>query len=126
MAIIGFGIDFVEVIRFEKINQNLKWSLAKKILSLQEMEEYKKNSKPAVFLAKRFSAKEAAVKALGTGFCNGLYLNQFEIFNDYLGKPNLNFLGKAKILARSMGVNYIHLSISDIKKYACAAVIIES
>lgn len=126
MAIIGFGIDFVEVIRFERIIKNLKLNFAEKILSNQEWLEYKINSRPASFLAKRFVAKEAAVKALGTGIRDGLSLNQFEIFHDKFGKPKINLLGKAKLFFDLIGTSHICLSISDTKLYACAAVIIEN
>ncbi|MGP1959211.1 MAG: holo-ACP synthase [Arsenophonus sp. NC-CH8-MAG3] len=126
MAIIGLGTDLVEIVRIEQIIKYLEERLAKRILSVQEWRQYKNHSHPVHFLAKRFAVKEAAAKALGTGIRNGLAFNQFEVFNDELGKPGLNLLGQAKILADSLGVQHIHVSLSDEQNYACAAVIMES
>lgn len=126
MAIIGLGTDLVEIVRIEQIIERLEERLAKRILSAQEWQQYQNHSQPVPFLAKRFAVKEAAAKALGTGIRNGLALNQFEVFNNELGKPGLNLLGQAKILANSLGVQHIHVSLSDEQNYACATVIMES
>ncbi|MDT9587196.1 MAG: holo-ACP synthase [Candidatus Arsenophonus melophagi] len=126
MAIIGLGIDLVEIIRMKQIIKYFKERLAKRILSDKEFREYQNDWQPFRFLAKRFAVKEAAVKALGVGVRNGLSLNQFEVFNDQLGKPGLNLLEEANILANTLGVKNIHVSLADEKKYACAIVITES
>ncbi|WP_348666044.1 holo-ACP synthase [Arsenophonus symbiont of Ornithomya chloropus] len=126
MAIIGLGADLVEIVRIENIIKRSKDRLAKRILSYQEKEEYKYHSNPIYFLAKRFAAKEAALKAFGTGIRNGLMFNNFEIINDQLGKPNINLLKQAKVVAKKIGVRKIHVSLSDEKKYAYAIVIIEN
>lgn len=126
MAIFGFGVDLVEIVRFEFIIKKLKCRFAKKLLSDREWEEYQTKSKPVIFLAKRFAVKEATVKALGIGIRNGIFLNQIEVFNNNLGKPGLNLLGKAKFISDKLGIQYIHVSLSDEKKYVFAAVIIEN
>lgn len=126
MAIIGLGVDLVEIIRFECILKKLKSRFAKRILSCNELMEYRKNSKQAVFLAKKFAIKEATSKAFGLGISNGIYFNQFEILNNKLGKPEINLLGKAKVFSVLLGVKKIHVSLSDIKKYAYAVVIVEN
>lgn len=126
MAIIGLGTDLVKIVRIKQIIEHLEERLAKRILSAQEWQQYQNYSQPVRFLAKRFAVKEAAAKALGTGIRNGLAFNQFEVFNDELGKPGLNLLGQAKIMADSLGVQYIHISLSDEQNYACATVIMES
>ncbi|BGI51056.1 MAG: holo-ACP synthase [Arsenophonus endosymbiont of Ceratovacuna japonica] len=126
MAIIGLGTDLVEIIRIKHIIERLDDRLAKRILSIKEWRQYQKHYQSVRFLANRFAVKEAATKALGTGIRNGLALNQFEIFNDELGKPWLNLLGQAKILANSLSVQHIHISLSDDQNYACATVIMES
>ena len=74
----------------------------------------------------RFAVKEAAAKALGTGIRNGLAFNQFEVYNDELGKPKLRLWGEAKSLAERLGVSSIHVTLADERHYACATVIIES
>lgn len=81
---------------------------------------------PVRFLAKRFAVKEAAAKAFGTGIRNGLAFNQFEVFNDELGKPRLRLWGEALKLAEKLGVVNMHVTLADERHYACATVIIES
>ncbi len=86
----------------------------------------KPHQQPVRFLAKRFAVKEAAAKAFGTGIRNGLAFNQFEVFNDELGKPNLRLWGEAQKLAGEMGVAAMHVTLADERHYACATVIVES
>jgi holo-[acyl-carrier protein] synthase len=86
---------------------------------------YQQHQQPVRFLAKRFAVKEAAAKAFGTGIRNGLAFNQFEVFNDGLGKPNIRLHARAAELAQQMGVTSIHVSLADERRYACATVIIE-
>ena len=81
---------------------------------------------PVRFLAKRFAVKEAAAKAFGTGIRNGLAFNQFEVFNNPLGKPCLRLLGQAKLLAEQLGILHHHVTLADERRYACATVIFES
>ena len=84
------------------------------------------NAPPAgAFLAKRFAVKEAAAKAFGTGIRNGLAFNQFEVFNDELGKPRLRLWGEA-LNWRKLGRVNMHVTLADERHYACATVIIES
>lgn len=75
---------------------------------------------------KRFAVKEAASKALGTGIRNGPAFEQFEVYNDELGKPKLRLLGAAAELAQRLGVRHIHVTLADERHYACATVIAES
>ena len=86
----------------------------------------KTHHQPVRFLAKRFAVKEAAAKAFGTGIRNGLAFNQFEVFNDELGKPRLRLWGEALKLAEKLGVVNMHVTLADERHYACATVIIES
>lgn len=67
------------------------------------MEHLGAASAAGAFLAKRFAVKEAAAKALGTGIRNGLAFNQFEVYNDELGKPKLRLWGEAQRLADRLG-----------------------
>jgi holo-[acyl-carrier protein] synthase len=77
-------------------------------------------------LAKRFAAKEAASKALGTGIAHGVSFQDFEISNDENGKPVLTLSGKAQQIAQASSVRSVHLTISDERHYAVATVILES
>ncbi|WP_165431220.1 holo-ACP synthase [Atlantibacter hermannii] len=126
MAILGLGTDIVEIARIEGVISRSGDRLAKRVLSASEWEQYQVHQQPVRFLAKRYAVKEAAAKAFGTGIRNGLAFNQFEVFNDALGKPGLRLWDEALALAQRMGVASVHVTLSDERHYACATVIIES
>ncbi|WMY97423.1 MAG: holo-ACP synthase [Arsenophonus sp.] len=125
MSIIGIGLDLVKISRIKEIYTSSR-KIAKKILSFNEYQRYQMNNFPIEFIAKHFSVKEAASKALGTGIKEGIYFNQFELFHDFFGKPKLNLLGKARSISKQLKIKKIHVSISDEKKYVCSIVIFEN
>ncbi|MBS1203410.1 MAG: acpS [Proteobacteria bacterium] len=126
MAILGIGTDIVEIARIEAVIARSGDRLARRVLSANEWEIYQAHQQPVRFLAKRFAVKEAAAKALGTGIRNGLAFNQFEVFNDELGKPSLRLWEEAQRMAERMGVRSTHVTLADERHYACATVIIEN
>ncbi|WP_111979118.1 holo-ACP synthase [Algibacillus agarilyticus] len=125
MAILGLGTDIAEISRFE--NKQLT-RLAQRVLTPNELTAFDCHHSPHRFLAKRFAAKEAASKALGTGIAQGVTFQHFEISNLASGKPVLQVSGAAQAIAESMAQSTVHwhLSISDEKNYTVATVIIES
>ncbi|WP_158367102.1 holo-ACP synthase [Candidatus Williamhamiltonella defendens] len=125
MAILGMGTDIVEIARVQAIIARSGDKLAYRILSPLELSEYRQHQQPMRFIARRFSAKEAAAKALGTGFRNGLELRHFQVIHDPLGKPRLLVLDKADEIAVRLNVKSWHLSISDERHYVIALVIVE-
>lgn len=126
MSIIGLGIDLIKIKRIKRLVFIYKQKLAERILTKNELVIYKCYKNKIKFLAKSFAIKEAAVKALGTGIKNGIFFNQFEIYHDYFGKPYLKLFRKAMHLSKKLGVNKIHVTLTDEQKYACAVVIIEN
>ena len=126
MAILGLGTDNVEIARIEAATQRSGDRLARRVLSDYEWAIWETHQQQVRFLAKRFAVKEAASKALGTGIRNGLAFEQFEVYNDELGKPKLRLLGAAAELAQRLGVTHIHVTLADERHYACATVIAES
>lgn len=125
MAVLGLGTDIVEIARIEAVVARSGDRLARRVLNQAEWALFLQHQQPVRFLAKRFAVKEAAAKAFGTGIRNGLAFNQFEVFNDALGKPNIRLHARAAELARQMGITSIHVSLADERRYACATVIIE-
>lgn len=125
MAIVGLGTDIVEI---ERIEQQLKNSirLAQRVLTEQEFAVFQQHKFPARFLAKRFAAKEAAVKALGVGIGNGVSFQHVEVSNLPSGQPLLNFYGRFAELCQQQGVSKSFISISDEQHYAVATVVLES
>jgi len=126
MAIVGLGTDIAEIERVEKALSRSGEAFAKRILTDVEMAKFDSLKQQGRFLAKRFAAKEAASKALGTGIAMGVTFHDFTVTNDEHGKPVLALANKALELAQSKQINHIHLSISDERHYAVATVIYES
>lgn len=122
---IGIGTDIVSVERIRQIHERFQQRFAQKILSPDELSEYHLGQQPVYFLAKRFAAKEATVKALGTGFSQGIHYADISVIHDERGKPGLQLSGEAGVISNQLGVNRIHLSISDEKEYALAFVVCE-
>lgn len=120
--IFGIGTDIVSVSRMESALARHGDRFAERILAAQELDEYRHSGKPAHFLARRFAAKEAAAKAFGTGFRDGLAMREFIVGHDELGKPLLQFDGHAEQFCREQGVGESFLSISDEKEHAVAFV----
>ena len=90
------GIDLLKVERIKKIYLHYKDKFLKKIFTDLEIKQIKKNQKIYYKIAGKFSAKEAVVKAIGTGFADGIKIKDIEILNLENGKPILNLYGKAK------------------------------
>ncbi|MDC0610652.1 holo-ACP synthase [Vibrio sp.] len=126
MAIIGLGTDIAEISRIEDSLKRLGERFAKRILCEPEFETYSACKQQHRFLAKRFSVKEAAAKALGTGIAKGVTFHDFEIQHDEWGKPLLVLHGVAADIAERKGVKFRHVSISDERHYTVATVILES
>jgi len=125
MPIVGLGTDIAEIERVEKALNRSGDAFARRILADDEYQKYAQIKQQARFLAKRFAAKEAASKALGTGIAHGVTFHDFVVSNDENGKPNLTLTAKAKEIADNLQVHHIHLSISDERHYAVATVVME-
>ena len=126
MIIIGIGVDIVENNRFKKLIKKKKF--INRICSSKEIQYFKKNNKKISYLSKRFSAKEAFVKALGSGFRNKLCFNDISILNDKRGKPYFFFNQKIKKILKNKYklIKFkAHLSLSDEKKHSISYVILQ-
>lgn len=125
--IIGIGTDLVDVARISDSINKLGERFIDRILTSNEKEQWAKitnEQKRNSFVAKRFAAKEAAVKALGTGIGNGISFQHFQISNLPSGQPILSV--DEKIESRfNMPISW-HLSLTDEKAYAQAFVILEA
>lgn len=125
MAIFGTGIDIVEKDRIEKLYEKYPSRFVKRMLTDKEQQDLSEQKNKVLFLSRRFAAKEAASKALGTGFSKGVSLTDFEVNHDNAGRPELLIQGKAGKLVLEFGIKNFHLSISDEEHYATAMVIFE-
>jgi len=126
MKILGTGIDIVENSRIGKLLKNKLF--IKRIFSNSEILIANKIKDKKGYYSKRFAAKEAFVKSIGTGFRNDLNFKDISIINDKLGKPSFTINEKIKkIIKKKFKTNYFNffLSISDEKKYSVAHVILQ-
>ena len=123
--ITGIGVDIAETNRFSDLCQRYGDRIARRILTANEQEQFNARPHPEQFLATRFAAKEAAAKALGTGFDQGVGYKSIEVKNDVNGKPELCFHGTAAEIIQQRQINCTHLSISDEKNYVVAMVVLE-
>ena len=126
MRILGVGVDIVENLRINKSIQNK--SFINRIFTKKEVLLSKKHINKTLYFAKRFAAKEALVKSLGTGFRKGINFKDISIINDKLGKPEFILSNKIKTLIKKnfkvSSFDFL-LSISDEKKYSIAFVILQ-
>jgi holo-[acyl-carrier protein] synthase len=124
--IFGIGTDIVQVLRLQRSIERFGERFARRILAESEFEDYRRHSRPANFLARRFAAKEAAAKAMGTGISGGIALGQISVTHESSGKPTLMFTGHALEYTRTHRIRATHISIADEADYAVAFVVFES
>ena len=126
MKILGIGVDIVENRRIQKSIKNPLFT--KRIYTQKELKQSKAVHNKVGYFSKRFAAKEAFSKALGTGFRRNLNFKDIEVINDKMGKP---YYVKNKKITKIIKKNFkiknfkFFLSISDEKKYSTAFAIIE-
>ncbi len=123
--IFGIGMDIVAISRMQENLDRHGDRFVAKILNANELPGFEQSSRKAHYLAKRFAAKEALVKALGTGFRDGITLDTISISNEPTGQPRINCQGKLQEMMQSAGISACHLTLSDEQEYACACVILE-
>ncbi|PLX79631.1 MAG: 4'-phosphopantetheinyl transferase [Desulfuromonas sp.] len=123
--IVGLGVDLTHIPRFRKLLTEQKRGVLERIFTPGELDYAMPKKNPAPHLAARFAAKEAFLKALGTGLRDGLSWQDMDVRRDKLGKPSLHLSGKAAEMIASRDVIALHLSYSHDGDYATATVILE-
>jgi holo-[acyl-carrier protein] synthase len=123
--IIGTGIDMIEVERVaDRVARDS--GFREMVFSTAEIEYCESKADPFQHYSARFAAKEAFLKAIGTGWDNGLTLHEIEIVNEKNGKPLIRLLGDTAKTLGPLNIRSIHVSLSHLKSYASAVVILES
>jgi holo-[acyl-carrier protein] synthase len=123
--IYGVGNDIVEIGRIERALERFGERFARRVLCEPELKRFRAHRKPAAYLAKRFAAKEAFTKALGTGIRAPANWHGVWVKNLPSGKPVLEYSAALQSLLKTRGVTSAHLSLSDEKEMAFATVILE-
>lgn len=122
--IAGLGIDVVEIGRIQQSLTRFGGHFLHRVLT--EKERAALPVSPASYVAARFAAKEAAVKALGTGFAQGITLQDVEISNGQNGEPHICLYGAALLRMQALGAKHIHVSLTHSRQTAAAVVILEA
>ena len=125
--IVGLGTDIIDNRRIENAITKFGLRFKKKCFLNNEIKKSEKRLKQINFFAKRYAAKEACAKALGTGLAKGVFWKDIEVYNDKYGKPKIRLHNKAlnfmKVLTKN-NKSIIEVSLSDEVNYAIANVII--
>ena len=125
--IYGNGIDIIDINRIRKVIDKYGNRFKERCFSISEIERSEKRKNSVESYAKRYAAKEACAKALGTGLARGVFWKDIEIKNNQFGKPFIKLHGKAKEIFKNMNKTSntkVEVSLSDEKKYAIANVTI--
>ena len=123
--IVGTGVDLAEVDRIQHSIERYGERFLQRIYTAGEIGYVQRKANKYERYAARFAAKEAGMKALGTGWRRGIQWKDFEVANLPSGRPTLRLHGEAARLAAEMGVTGIHLSLTHTQKDALAYVIFE-
>ena len=125
MSIIGIGNDLVKVSRIEKIIKRYGSRFLERVFTEAEIRYAAAKARPALHFAARFAAKEAFVKALGSGLRQGINWPDIEIINNDLGKPLFKLHNQARSAAQKLNNPTSWLSISHEQEFALAFVVLE-
>lgn len=124
--IVSIGIDIVEISRIEEKLSQGNTRFLNRVFTVGEIEYCEKRAAKFASYAARFAAKEATMKALGTGWGEGISWKEIEVTNDEAGKPDLNITGRALEKFQQSGARIAHVSLSHSKDSAIAQVIFEA
>ena len=111
--IYGIGTDLVELARVEQTYHRFGERFVERLLMDEERELFYQNTQPVRFLAMRFAGKEATVKAMGTGFANGVWIRDIGIVANALGKPEIVWSKRGKDVCDRLGIGEGFISLTD-------------
>lgn len=122
--IVGIGLDLVKIDRVRAIAERWQARFLDRLYTEAERRDCMKKAAPYASLAGRFAAKEAVLKALGTGWADGISWHDIQVLNDRAGRPRATVSGRVKTLMKRAGVTTIHVSLSHDTDYAVAEVVL--
>jgi len=124
MKIVGIGLDLVKITRIRSLTERWQQRFLHRLYTDAEREYCFGRASPYASLAGRFAAKEAVLKALGTGWSGGIRWVDIQVLNDPAGRPVATANGRVGALLQEAGVTEIHVSLSHDADYAIAEVIL--
>ena len=124
--IFGVGTDIVEYARVQATYERFGEHFVRRILMAEELELFLRSKQPARFLAMRFAGKEATVKAMGTGFRNGMWLRDVGILNNDWGRPVIIWSERGQRVCEQLGIGGGHVSLTDDAGLVLAFAVVET
>ncbi len=121
----GIGVDTIELERIGRVFEEYNERFLNRIYAPEERAYALEYEDPVPRLAARFAAKEACMKALGTGWNRGVRWKDIVVVNNRMGKPEMKLAGRAKEFFDKLSADHIHLSITHSREHATAIVIFE-
>jgi holo-[acyl-carrier protein] synthase len=112
-VIFGIGIDVLQARRMKAMHQRFGARLVDRLLMPAEQQQLKKTKRPERFLAMHFAAKEAIVKAMGTGFAHGVWIKDVGTVANEWGKPEVIYSARGEKLRRKLGIGAGHVTLTD-------------
>ena len=122
--IFGIGTDIVQIARMERIHERHGQRFAQHLLMPEEMSAYRSHARPARYLAMRFAAKEAIVKAMGTGFAHGMWLRDTGIVPNEWGRPEIVWSQRGREMCEKLGIGDGHVTLTDEAGLVVAVVVL--
>ena len=111
--IFGVGTDICELVRVQQTYDRFGEHFVRRLLMDEEQALFNPEKRPARFLAMRFAAKEATVKAMGTGFAHGMWIRDVGVVNNEWGRPEIILSERGKAMCEKLGIGDAHVSLSD-------------
>jgi holo-[acyl-carrier protein] synthase len=124
-VIFGVGTDIVELARIQQTYDRFGVHFVDRLLMDEERELFERSKWPVRFLAMRFAAKEATVKAMGTGFAHGMWIRDVGIVNNAWGRPLVIWSARGKGVCQELGIGAGHVSLSDDAGLVLAFAVVE-
>lgn len=111
--IYGVGTDICELVRVQQTWERFGERFVDRLLMDEERALFARHKWPVRFLAMRFAAKEATVKAMGTGFAHGMWIRDVGVVNNAWGRPEIIFSARGRGVCERLGIGNAHVSLSD-------------
>ncbi|HPF26320.1 MAG: holo-ACP synthase [Steroidobacteraceae bacterium] len=123
--IFGIGVDVLEAERIKRVHARFGAHFVARLLMPAEAQQLTLTRRPDRFLAMRFAAKEAIVKAMGTGFAHGVWIRDVGIVQNQWGKPEVVYSARGELLRRNLGIGDGHVTLTDEAGLIVAVAVLE-
>lgn len=123
--IFGIGVDVLEQSRVSKVYARFGAHFVERLLLPAEAQQLALTRRPERFLAMRFAAKEAIVKAMGTGFAHGMWIRDVGVVQNRWGKPEVIYSARGERLRRKLGIGDGHVTLTDEAGLIVAVAVLE-